>query len=376
MLVVTAGLFVRTLQRAAEIDPGFRTDDIVVANVDVALAGYRGEAAADLIGRFTTRLAALPGVTAVAAARMVPLQGSGFGMGPLRVPGYRGADGEDRVDADWDVVTASYFETIGMRLEAGRTFTGGERPDGPPVAIVNATFARLAWPGRPAIGQRVLHRDADDREVAIEIVGVAADAKYRYISDGPRPFIYVPMTQRPMGDVTFYLRHRPGQSPSGAVRAALADVEPTVPPMFVQTFEEAVAVGLTPQRLTAWVAGSVGSVGLLLAAFGLYGLMAFLVAARSRDLAIRLALGATPGEVQQLVVRQAVVLGALGAAIGLLLATGIGTVLESLLVGVAVVDLPSYAGAVALFLVVLTAASWLPARRAAATNPCAALRAE
>lgn len=376
MLVVTAALFARTLQQAAAIDPGFTTADVVLANVDVALSGYRDEAAVDLVQRFETRLAALPGVVSVAAARMVPLQGSGFGLGAIRVPGHLGPGGDDTIDADWDVVTPTYFDTIEVRLVEGRAFTGAERVDGPPVAIVNETFARLAWPGRPAVGQRFLHRVTDDRDVPVEVVGVAADAKYRYISSEPAPFVYVPMAQHPMGDVTFFVRHAAGQSPAGALRAALADVEASVPAMFVQSFDEAAGLGLMPQRLTAWVSGSVGAAGIGLAAFGLYGLMAYLVSARTRDLAIRLALGATPAELGRLVVRQAVALGTLGAALGLLLAAGVGTLLRSLLVGVPIVDVPAYAGAVGLFLVVLALASWLPARRAAATNPSTALRAE
>lgn len=376
MLVVTAGLFARTLQQAAAIDPGFTTRDIVLANVDVSLSGYRDAAAVAVVDRLATHLAALPGVTSVAAARMVPLQGSGFGLGELRVPGYRSAQGDEHVDADWDVVTAGYFATIGMRLVEGRGFTGAERADGPHVAIVNETFAARAWPGRPAVGQRLLHRAGDGPETPIEVVAVAADAKYRYVSDEPRPFIYVPLAQHPMGDVTFFVRHQPDASPAGALRAAIADVDATVPAMFVQSFDEAAGIGLTPQRVTAWIAASVGSTGLVLAAFGLYGLMAFLVTARTRDLAIRLSLGATPAQVGGIVVRQAALLGGAGAVVGLALAAGIGTLLESLLVGVPVVDLPSYSGAVALFLAVLTAASWLPARRAAATDPATALRAE
>lgn len=376
MLVVTAGLFARTLQQAAAIDSGFTTRDVVLANVDVSLSGYRDGAAVNVVDRIAARLSALPGVTAVAAARMVPLQGSGFGLGEVRVPGYRGGDGRDVVEADWDVVTPGYFSTVGLRLAAGRGFSGAERANGPHVAIVNETFAARAWPGRPAIGQRLMHQAGDGPEIPLDVVGVAADAKYRYISDAPRPFIYVPLAQHPMGEVTFFVRHAPGASPAGAVRAAIASVDATVPAMFVQSFDEAVGIGLTPQRVMAWMAGSVGSAGLALAAFGLYGLMAFLVTARTRDLAIRLALGATPAQVGGIVVRQAVLLAGAGAAAGLALAAGIGTLLESLLIGVGVVDLRSYAGAVGLFTAVLALASWLPARRAAGTDPATALRAE
>jgi hypothetical protein len=244
------------------------------------------------------------------------------------------------------------------------------------VVVINETFARTVWPGRSAVGQRVLHRGRGDVELPMEVVGVVADARYRYISDPPEPFVFVPLAQHPVGDVTFFIRHEPGGSLDGALRAAMAQVEPGVPVMFVQSFDDAVAIGLTPQRLTAWVAGSVGGAGVVLAALGLYGLMAFLVAQRRREIAIRMALGATATELQRQVLTQAARLGVLGGAVGLGLAAGVGALLRPLLVGVAVLDVPSAAAAVALFVGVLAAASWRPARLAATTDPAAALRAE
>ena len=376
MLVVTAGLFVRTLEAAAATDPGFSTTDVTLANLDVSLSGFRGPAAVDLVQRLQTRVAGLPGVTAVAAARMIPLQGSGFGLGRLRVPGHRGPSNDDTVDADWNVVTPEYFDVVRMRIVDGRGLRAADRDGTTRVAVVNETLARTVWPGRSAVGQRLLHQQRDDAETPIEVVGVAADAKYRYISDAPEPFLFVPMAQHPIGDVTLFVGHAPGAAPDAALRAAVAQVEPSVPVMFVQSFADAVAIGLTPQRLTAWVAGSVGLAGVGLAALGLYGLMAFLVAQRTRELAIRMALGASAGRLQGQVLGQAARLGAAGAAVGLGLAAGVGALLRSLLVGVGVVDMPSASAAALLFLAVLAAASWRPARRAATTDPAGALRAE
>lgn len=376
MLVVTAGLFVRTLQQAARTDPGFTTANVVLANVDLALSGYRGPAAAALVGRYQQRIAALDGVESVAAARIIPLQGSGFGLGRIRVPGLLGPSGDDTVDADWNVVSPEYFDTVKMRLVEGRGLSDRDEAGSTPVAVVNESFARAAWPGRPAVGQSFLHRDRDDHEVAVEVVGVAVDAKYRYINDAPAPFVFVPMAQHPVGDVTFFVRHRPERSPEGDLRAAMAQVEPSVPAMFVQSFDDAVAIGLTPQRLTAWIAGLVGALGAGLAALGLYGLMAFIVTQRTRELAIRMALGASVHEVRTMVGRQAARLAVAGVVLGAVLAAGIGTLLRGLLVGVAAVDPVSYGSAALLFAAVLTAACWGPATRAATTNPAAALRAE
>ena len=238
--------------------------------------------------------------------------------------------------------------------------------------MVNETLARTVWPGRSAVGQRLLHQERDGVETPIEVVGVAADAKYRYISDAPEPFLFVPMAQHPIGDVTLFVGHAPGAAPDAALRAAVAQVEPSVPVMFVQSFDDAVAIGLTPQRLTAWVAGSVGLAGVGLAALGLYGLMAFLVAQRTRELAIRMALGASAGRLQGQVLGQAARLGAAGAAVGLVLAAGVGVLLRSLLVGVASSTCPSAVAAALLFLAVLAGASWVPARRAATDQSGAA----
>lgn len=378
MLVATAGLFVRTLRAAAATDPGFTTSGIALANVNTALSGFRDAAGVALAERIQSRLAALPGITGVAAARMIPLQGSGFGLGRIRVPGGAGAaaTADDTIDADWNVVTPEYFDLVGMRVVEGRGLRLADRDDTTRVAVVNETFARTAWPGRPAVGQRFLHQGRHDVEAPIEVVGVVADAKYRYISEAPEPFLFVALAQFPTGDLTFFARHLQGAAPESALRTAVAAEAPSVAVMFVQSFDDAVAIGLTPQRLAAWVAGSVGGIGVGLAGFGLYGLMAFLVTERTREIAIRIALGASAADARAMVFGTAVRLALAGAVIGSALAAGVGQLLRGLLVGVTPVDPIAFGTVGAAFSVVLALASWLPARRAAATDPSTALRAE
>ena len=377
MLVVTALLFLRSLGKAAETDPGFATRDIQIASVDVSLAGYRDQQAVALASRFTERLQSISGVESVAHARMIPLQGSGFGLGSVRVPGVESAGRDDgRFDADWDVVSPGYFETIQMRIVDGRAFRASDREGSPWVAIVNETFARQAWPGQSAVGRTFMQRTDDTNERAVEVVGVARDAKYRYISSAPAPFIYVPMAQQPTSEMQFYVRHVPGRQVAREIRTAMAQVEPDVPVIMLQSFEDAAAIGLLPQQLAAWIAGTVGTIGVFLAALGLYGLMAFIVAQRTREIAIRMALGASSQAVRAMVLRQAGTLAAIGGVIGLVLAGGIGTLAQSLLVGVPPIDPIAFGGTAMLFAVVLAVAAWSPARRAATTDPATALRAE
>jgi predicted permease len=376
MLVVTAFMFLRTLQNAGAADPGFETRNITLVNVDVGLAGYREQAAVDLVERFRARLADLGGVEAVATGRMIPLQGSSLGLGRIRVPGYVDPTGEETVRADWNIVSPGYFETVRMPIVDGRGFAASDRDGATMVAVVNETFARTAWPGRSAVGQRFMQRVFDGKERPIEIVGVAADAKYRYISEDPTPFVFVPLAQQPMADTTFFIRHVEGRPIVRDARAALAQLEPGVPVLFAQSFEEAVGIGLLPQRVAAWVAGGVGTAGIFLAALGLYGLMAFLVAQRSREIAIRVALGASSGDMQAMVLKQAARLGIYGGLAGLALAAGVGTLTRSMLVGVPAVDPVSFGVTTILFVGVLAAAAWIPARRASSMDPASALRAE
>jgi predicted permease len=376
MLVVTALLFLRSLEKAAQTNPGFQTANIQIASVDVALSGYREQSAVEVASRFKERLKGIAGVESVANARMIPLQGSGFGLGGLEVPGVKGPRSDGKFDPDWDVVSPEYFDTVKMDIVDGRAFLDSDRADVPWVAIINETFARQAWPGQSAVGRTMLQNMGENKTRPMLVVGVARDAKYRYISSANEPFIYVPFAQQPQSDIQFYIRHAEGRQLAGEIRKAMAQVEPNVPIVMLQSFDDATALGLLPQKLVAWISGSVGTIGIFLAALGLYGLMAFLVTQRTREIAIRMALGASHADMRTMVLKQAGLLGGIGGLIGLVLAAGIGTLAQVLLVGVPPIDPVSFGGTALLFLLVLAIAAWTPAARAASTDPALALRAE
>jgi predicted permease len=378
-MVVTAGLFVRTLLAANNISPGFRIANLDVVTVDTTLAGAEDQAAVRMIDRVVEALRMVPGVEHVAHSRMVPLQQGGMGLGGVRIPGL---DDEALMrvnNADWDVVSPDFFTALGIPLREGRVFSAHDRDGRPLVTVVNETFAKTAWPGQSAVGQRFWQTNGGtDEGRPLEVVGVVADAKYRSISESAAPYIYVPFAQQPETSVSFYLTHAEGHDLGTSVRRTLARVEPGLPIILQQPMEEATAFGLLPQRIAAWVAGSVGMIGLFLAALGLYGLTAFIVAQRTREIAIRMALGATHGQVLSMVLRHAGRLGLIGGVVGLVLAAGLGRVVQSLslLVEVQPTDPLTFVGTLVVMAGVLLLASVYPARRAARTNPSAALRAE
>ena len=378
LLLVAAALFLRSLREAATIDAGFNAANVDVVQVDMRLGGYRGEAGIRATIDLLDRIRQIPGVASAAVSRMVPLQGGGLGLGRLRVPGYAGPDGSDEIGADADVISPDYFRTLELPLVRGRAFTAADRQGAKDVIIVNEILAGRLWPGRDAVGQHILRqfgRDADT-ERPLEVVGVAKTSKYRSIGESPRNFVYVPLAQSFMEDLTFYVRRAPGASRISAVRQVIRTFDPNLPVVHAQTLEEATAIGLLPQKIAAWIAGSVGVVGLLLAALGLYGLVAFSVAQRTREIAVRMALGATRESVLRLVLRQSARLALIGAVVGLALAIGVGLVLQSLLIGIRPIDPIAFGTAVSTLTVVLLAASWIPARRASRLDPMRALRSE
>jgi predicted permease len=378
-MVVTAGLFVRTLVAAANISPGFRVAGIDVVTVDTTLAGAEGEKAVALIERVVESVRTVPGIDRVGHSRMVPLQAGGMGLGSVRIPGLS-RDALNRLNnSDWDVVSPDFFKALEIPVMDGRAFTSDDRAGRPLVAMVNETFSRIAWPGQTAVGKRFWQSDGgNDPGRPVEVVGVVHDAKYRFISEVPMPYIYVPFAQQPQPQVSLYLTHNSPVDLGPSVRQAIARVDTGLPVILHQSLEDATAIGLLPQRIAAWVAGSVGSIGIFLAALGLYGLTAFLVVQRTREIAIRMAMGATQGQVQTMVLRQAARLGVIGGVIGLALAVGLGQVIQSLslLVNVRSADPITFGAVVVVMMTVLLLASLLPARRAARTDPATALRAE
>jgi predicted permease len=377
LLLVAAGLFMRSLQEAATTDVGFTVARVDTLQIDTRIGGYRTNADGmrvidDLSDRFRT----VPGVTAVGASRMVPLFSGRLGLGGLRAPGYVGPDGTDRVEADWDSVSPGYFDALEIAVTRGRAFDARDREGATFVAMINETMAERLWPGQDPVGRQLIQQTSGAEGRPLQIIGITEPTKSASISETPQNFIYVPLAQQYLSDVTFFVRRADDNSRLADLRRAVVAYDPNLPVIHTQTLEQATTLALLPQRLAAWIAGSVGTIGLLLAALGLYGLTAFSVAQRAREIALRMALGATQRSVLSLVLRQAGGLALVGTGIGLALAVGVSQLLESLLVGIGAVDPLAFSVATLLMLGVLLIATWAPARRAAAMDPMRALRAE
>ena len=279
-------------------------------------------------------------------------------------------------------MSPEYLPAIGLPLVAGRNFTPADRAGAPRVAIVNDHLARTVWPGRNAVGQVLENGDfRPGREQTIErllVVGVARDAKYRWLGEAPRHFIYVPAAQFPLGHIHVLLRRdrAVSQDLQAGVRRALRDYDPNLPLVRLQPLSDYASLSLLPQRLAASIAGSLGTVALLLAAIGLYGVMAYAVASRSREIGIRVALGADAPGVVRLMLGQGLRLVAIGGVVGLVAAVGLAQALSGFLFGVSPLDPISDALAIGVLACVALVATYVPARRAARIDPILALRTE
>jgi predicted permease len=376
-VIVTAGLFVRTLRAAAAVDLGYQTRNVDIVPVDAALIGATASRTVVVADDIAERVGRIGGVEAVGYARMIPMVSGNLRLGRVVLPSSTSATDAVR-DAQWDTVSPGYFSAVNLNLLQGRAFTAMDREGQPPVAIVNATFARLAFPGESAIGRRFLRADgSSDEGPEYEIAGVVENAKYQTVTEAAQPFVYVPFAQQPATSVQLFVRRSSDAPVAREIRAAVGSVDRYLP-VAVHSFEEQVGFGLLPQRLAAWVSGGVGALGVVLSALGLYGLAVFVVEQRRREFAIRLALGATPGSVRGMVRNQAMRLGLIGGAVGLMLAFGLskGVAHLGLLIGVTAFDPASFGAAAIAMGVVLLFASDRPARRAETTNPATVLRGE
>jgi len=379
VLMVLGGLLWRALDTAAEIDPGMNVEAIQVVSADLGLGDYPAPERTAATDALRDRLASLPGVTAVGYSRHIPLEGSRIGLGGLRLPGQ--TDPATYIDADWAIVSPDYLDTLGIPLVAGRGFSGADRDGTPLVAIVNERFAATVWPGANPVGQVLengMFRPGDQDGInRITVIGVARDAKYSWLGEAPTAFVYVPYAQYRPREVHFFVRHGGREVPAGfeaLVRGVFKAFDPDLPVIRQAPFAQYAGLGLLPQRLAASLAGALAAVALLLGAVGVYGVTAYAVANRTREIGVRVALGADRGGVLRLVLRQALGLAAVGGAVGLLLALGLAQLIRSLLFGVSPADPWTLAGTVGLLLVVTLAASLGPARRAASVDPVRALR--
>ena len=377
LLVIAAGLFLRALGHAAAIQPGFDGSNVDVVSLDFSLAGL-SEAEGVRFGRdLVERASALPGAGAAVLAVDLPLDGDRMSFGLLRRPGApRHDERSDAPPADWNVVTPGFFNALGVRLVRGRDFNDGDTPTSPRVAIVNAALARQVFGDEDPLG-RVLEVDTPFGGSAgrLTIVGVAANAHMVSLGDESSPYVYVPFMQQYHSRVSLIVKTA-GATVIPQVRALVREMNRNLPITTAMPLADVTAIGLVPQRIAASVAGTLGIVALLLAAIGIYGVTSYSVSRRTREIGIRLALGADRRSVLALVLGQGMMLTTIGVLVGLAGGAAASQLLRSLLFGISTVDPVAFAGATALLIVIALAATYIPARRAMRVDPMVALRRE
>jgi len=377
LLLIGAGLFVRTLYNLRSVDVGFVTDHMITFRVNGRLAGYPPEQLQPLNRRILDTLAALPGARSVAATDDPDLSGDDE-TGNITVVGYKAVEGEDmQVEEPW--VTPGYFSTMQVPLLAGRAFTNQDVLGQPNVAIVNASFARHYF-GNPqsAIGRVVSYGSTRDAKFDTEIVGVAGDTKHSAVRDPVRRTVYRPLLQSPQLNYVTYLV-RTWQAPEAAeagVREAMQQLDSKLALYDLQTVEDQVSNSLSDERLIALLSVSFGLLAVLLAAIGLYGVLAYSTAQRTREIGIRMALGAQRRTVMQLVLGDVVWLAGISILITLPVAILLSRTLRSELYNVSSTDPLVIACGVLLVSLVAVVSALLPASRAARVEPMQALRTE
>jgi len=382
VLIICGGLSLRALQRAASIDPGFDPHGVELASIDLQQAGFTSAAGMLFARTLLERIHQLPDVQQATIASTVP---GGFEVWrqTVRVPGGVSPDG-DVFAVDWNVVAPGYFATLRTPL-AGRDFTDGDRDGAPRVAIVSEAAARQFWPGHEAVGKYLLQHTPNPHGgangagamVPLQVVGVARDIQSTSLVDGiSGPAVYTPLDQQYVSRLTIAARTARGQRIADQLRALLASMNPNIAIATSETLEDAVALGLTPQRIVASVSSVLGLVGLALAAIGIYGVTAYAVTRRTREIGIRIALGAGTVDVVAMVLREGLALTLIGSALGLLLAAGVGQVLAGFLFGIPPIDPVTFMATTVLFIAIGLAACYVPVRRAARIDPTQALRYE
>lgn len=377
ILLFGAALFVRSLQSAATLDLGFETRAAAVVALDATAAEYSEEEVAVFNDELLRRLEAQPSISHVARTNRMPLD-LGNTIMRFDIPGLEPPPNQNRHSIQLTRVTSSYFETMGIELLEGRTFDQTDVADGPRSAILSAAAAEQWWPGQSAVG-KVLLPDTTSTSV-ITIVGVVGNAKIWSLGEAPLPFMYMAQSQAtPPPQYTVVARgNAPPGEIVGMIRNEIRSLEPSVFLTKVGTMDDHLGYVYFLPRMAAVVMTSIGLLALLLACMGLYGMVSYNVSRRTREMGIRLALGADRQRVISLVLHSGFIIIGIGAAIGIAGSVGLGSLLRSanLLHGIGGLDVLSLLIAPILLSVVALVATYVPARRASRVDPVRALRSE
>lgn len=370
--LVSAGLFLRSLQQAQKIDVGFSDPDhLLIVGTDFNMAGLKREDGLAAADRLLERVRALSGVTSASLSTMVPLGFGGHAYRPTNVEGYVPQPNEE-TSIERVIVSDGYFETMGIPIVDGRGFTIQDRGDTQRVAVVNQAFAKRNYPGQDPIGKRI-----DQGQGWATVVGVAKDGKYGYLGEPPTPVVYSSLQQWYAPAVTLHVRtaNKPKMLTETA-RGVFARINANLPFLDPRTMTEHLGASTFGQSFGASMLSAFGALALLIAAVGLYGVLSYVVTQRTHEIAIRIAIGATPRQVMSLILKQGLILTLIGLVVGSGLAMVAGRLLQSQLLGVSASDPLTFIGVALLLVGMALGACFAPARRATKVDPMVALRYE
>ena len=375
-LLTGAGLLIRSMQQVLGERTGFDIDGIITADVALPRTTYGDTLSiAGFYDRLLPRLRAIPGVQSVGMINQIPLGGLSYNTG-LHVDGSEDLPAQ----ASYRVVDSTYFATLGIPLVRGRRFTAADRMGAPHVTIINETMARRTWPNGDAIGRRVRPPGMDlHGKEWLTVVGIVGDVRHAGLEAAPEPEMYIHYPQRPErlpeGATVVVRAAAPSAQLATTIRERIRALDANVP-VRMSTMAELLTTSTASRRFSTLVLSGFAGLALLLAALGIYGVLAYSVAQRQREIGVRMALGAHHGVVRRMVLRDAMRAVLPGLVAGIALAVALASLLRSLLYGVGASDIPSYAGAALVLTVVALLAAWIPARRATHVDPLIAIRAE
>ena len=375
VVLVCGGLFIKSFRRAQQMDPGFETRNVLLATLNPQLVGYDNERARNFYEQAVARVSGIPGIAGAGVARLIPLGDSSNSTGPVLKEGevlQRGSTGRS---IGTNVVSPGYFNALRIDFLDGRNFDERDKLEAQKVVVINQHMAEQLWQGESAIGKRIFL--GTDDHAGLEVIGVVKTGKYRNLAEDPRSFMYFPVTQRRPGIMTLVARtNGDPRNFAGAIRHEMQMLDRTVPLSSVKTMPEHMTWPLWAPNMAASLSLGFGLVALLLSSVGLYSVMAYVVSQRTKEVGIRMALGASRKDVLRMITSQGMRLALIGAVIGLALALALAKVVSSLLIGISGYDLTTFVVVSALLAAVAFVASLLPARRATKVDPLIALRYE
>ena len=375
VVLVCGGLFIKSFRKAQTMDPGFDNRNGLIVSLSPQLIGYDDEQTRNFYKQIVERVSHVPGIDAASMARTLPLGDSSNSNGPILKEGETLARGNAGRNIMTNVVSSGFFKTMQIPILEGRDFDDRDQQKTQKVVIVNQRMAQTLWPGESAIGKRILI-GADSHD-PLEVVGVVKTGKYRALAEDPKPFFYYPISQRRPSTMMMVMRSSVDpRSLVSAIRGEVQALDRRVPVSGVKTMDDHKTYALWAPNMAASFSLAFGVVAILLSAVGLYSVMAYVVSQRTREVGIRMALGANRADVLKMITRQGMRLAAVGVGIGLLLSLALAQVLSSLLIGVSGYDVTTFILVPALLAAVALVACYLPARRATKVDPLVALRYE